>query len=70
MEVERPHKTSLASVGTSGFSYRDWKGVLYPEVTDGGFADNLVPPCRKSDSQMSFRLKKTVFVSRHLFGPF
>ncbi len=31
MEAERPHKTSLASVGTSGFSYRDWKGVLYPE---------------------------------------
>ena len=31
MEAERPYKTSLASVGTSGFSYRDWKGVLYPE---------------------------------------
>ena len=31
MEAERPHKTSLASVGTSGFSYRDWKGVFYPE---------------------------------------
>ena len=31
MEAEPPHTTSLASVGTSGFSYRDWKGVLYPE---------------------------------------
>jgi len=31
MEAERPHKTSLASVGTSGFSYRDWTGILYPD---------------------------------------
>ena len=31
MEAERPHKTLLASVGTCGFSYRDWKGILYPE---------------------------------------
>lgn len=30
-EAERPEETSLASVGTSGFSYRDWKGVFYPE---------------------------------------
>jgi uncharacterized protein YecE (DUF72 family) len=30
-EAEQPEETSLASVGTSGFSYRDWKGVLYPE---------------------------------------
>ncbi len=28
---ERVHGSSLVSVGTSGFSYRDWKGVLYPE---------------------------------------
>lgn len=31
MEAERLHGTSLASVGTSGFSYRDWQGILYPE---------------------------------------
>jgi len=31
MEAERPHETSLAAVGTSGFSYRDWKGILYPK---------------------------------------
>src|SRR5271157_4618831 len=31
MKAERPHTTSLALVGTSGFSYRDWKGILYPE---------------------------------------
>ncbi len=29
--AERLHGSSLVSVGTSGFSYRDWKGVLYPE---------------------------------------
>ncbi len=30
-EAERSHKPRLVSVGTSGFSYRDWRGVLYPE---------------------------------------
>ena len=49
MEAERPRKTSLASVGTSGFSYRDWKGFSIPS----GCLDNLVPPCRKNDSQIS-----------------
>src|SRR5208337_2107744 len=86
MEAERPHKTSLASVGTSGFSDSRALGHAGPlraraedpgtrllqqhpgrrrgpgclaacrnarRVTDGGFADNLVPPCRKTDSQIS-----------------
>ena len=30
MEVERS-RSRAAWVGTSGFSYRDWKGILYPE---------------------------------------
>ena len=30
-KTERAHGDTLVSVGTSGFSYRDWKGVLYPE---------------------------------------
>ncbi len=29
--LEAASQIGLAAVGTSGFSYRDWKGVLYPE---------------------------------------
>jgi uncharacterized protein YecE (DUF72 family) len=30
-EADRSPALSLPAVGTSGFSYRDWKGVFYPE---------------------------------------
>ncbi len=31
LETEGPRKPALAAVGTSGFSYRDWKQVFYPD---------------------------------------